>query len=114
MEQPEDPVQIVIPMSGFGERFQRAGYKTPKPLIEVEGKPIIAHVVDMFPGETNLIFVCAQPHLDEGAYRMEAILRQICPTGRIVGIPAHKLGPGHAVRQVLHLLDPLEPVVINY
>ena len=29
-------MKIVIPMSGFGERFKRAGYKVPKPLIEVE------------------------------------------------------------------------------
>ena len=48
-------VQIVIPMSGFGERFRRDGYLVPKPLIEIEGKPIIAHVIDMFPGETDLI-----------------------------------------------------------
>jgi dTDP-glucose pyrophosphorylase len=31
-----------------------------------------------------------------------------------VGIPAHKLGPIHAVRQIEHLLNPDEPVVVNY
>ena len=44
-------MQIIIPMSGLGERFRRAGYKVPKPLIEIDGKPIIAHVIDMFPKE---------------------------------------------------------------
>ena len=48
-------MQIVIPMSGFGERFRNAGYTTPKPLITIEGKPIIEHVVDMFP-EKKLYF----------------------------------------------------------
>lgn len=48
-------MQIVIPMSGFGERFRRAGYTVPKPLIEIERKPVISHVIDMFPGETNFI-----------------------------------------------------------
>lgn len=107
-------MQIVVPMSGFGERFRRAGYTVPKPLIEIEGKPLIAHVVDMFPGETNFIFVCAQPHLDEPCYHMETILREICPTGKIVGIPSHKLGPSYAVYRVAHLLNPREPVLINY
>ena len=51
-------MQIVIPMSGFGERFRRAGYTVPKPLIKIDGKPIIEHVIDMFPGETNFIFIC--------------------------------------------------------
>lgn len=107
-------MQIIIPMSGFGERFRNAGYAVPKPLIEIDGKPIIAHVIDMFPGESDFIFICNQEHLNEPAYRMEAILKKHCPPGRIVGIPPHKLGPINAVRQVVHLLDPTEPVIVNY
>ena len=101
-------------MSGFGERFRRAGYVVPKPLIEVDGKPIIGHVVDLFPGETDFIFICNEDHLANPDYRMAQILEELCPTGRIVGIPAHKLGPIYAVRQVEHLLDPARPVIVNY
>lgn len=107
-------MQIIIPMSGVGERFRRAGHSVPKPLIEVEGKPMIAHVIDMFKGESDFIFICNQQHLDESKYRMGAILKEYCPTGRIVGISPHKLGPIYAVRQVEHLLDSAEPVVVNY
>jgi len=67
-------MQVVIPMSGFGERFRAAGYVVPKPLIAVEGKPIIAHVIDLFPGETDFIFVCNQEHLDTPGYRMAETL----------------------------------------
>lgn len=49
-------MQIIIPMSGFGERFRRAEYSVPKPLIEIDGKPIVAHVIDIFPGELDFIF----------------------------------------------------------
>ncbi len=107
-------MQIVIPMSGFGERFRLAGYKTPKPLIEIDGKPMIAHVLDMFPGEGDFIFICNQEHIDTPAYRMEQILRAFCPTGRIFGLSPHALGPVHAVRQAEHLLDPAGPVIVNY
>jgi len=107
-------VQIVVPMSGFGERFRRAGYKIPKPLIEIDGLPIIAHVINMFPGETEFVFICNQEHLDEPLYQMEAILKSHCPTGRIVGITPHKLGPINAVQQVEHVLDKGRPVVVNY
>lgn len=107
-------MQIIVPMSGFGERFRRAGYNLPKPLIEIDGKPIVAHVIDMFPGETDFIFVCNNDHLAHPEYRMEAILRHYCPTGRIVGIAPHRLGPIHAVQQVEHLIDPEKPVVVNY
>lgn len=107
-------MQIIIPMSGFGERFRRAGYTVPKPLIQIDGKPIIAHVIDMFPGETDFIFICNNDHLAEPSYRMEEILRHYCPTGRIVGIAPHKLGPIHAVRQVMELVNQEQPVVVNY
>jgi len=101
-------------MSGFGERFRRAGYAVPKPLVEIDGKPIIAHVIAMFPDETDFIFICNQDHLNNPDYTMQSILQRYCPTGKIVGIPPHKLGPVHAVQQITELLDPTEPVVVNY
>lgn len=107
-------MQIVIPMSGFGERFRRAGYKVPKPLIVIDGKPLIAHVVDMFPGEADFIFVCNHDHLANPEFGMEVVLRRCCPTARIVGISPHKRGPVHAVQQIVHLLDDFRPVVVNY
>jgi NDP-sugar pyrophosphorylase family protein len=107
-------MQIVIPMSGFGERFRAAGYTVPKPLIEVDGKPIIAHVLDMFPGETDVTFICNADHLAEPAYRMRAILQGLCPTGRILSIAPHRQGPVHAVMQAMDGLDPDRPVVVNY
>jgi NDP-sugar pyrophosphorylase family protein len=107
-------MQIIIPMSGFGERFRRVGYEVPKPLIEIEGKPIIAHVIDLFPGESNFVFVCNEDHLQNKNYDMEDILKKYCPTGRIVGIAPHKLGPVHAVNQVENIIDLSEPTIVNY
>lgn len=107
-------MQIVIPMSGIGERFQRVGYTIPKPLIEVEGKPIIAHVAEMFPGEHDFTFICNENHLANREFAMGSILREIEPGCRIVKIPEHKRGPIHAVQQALPFLDLDRPVVVNY
>jgi NDP-sugar pyrophosphorylase family protein len=68
----------------------------------------------MFPGETNFLFICNQEHLDNPAYRMMEVLQDYCPSGRVVGIQPHKLGPINAVRQIEHLLDPDAPIVVNY
>lgn len=38
-------MNIIIPLCGKGERFKNAGYTSPKPLINVLGKPILAHLV---------------------------------------------------------------------
>ena len=107
-------MQIVIPMSGFGERFRRAGYTVPKPLIKIDDKPIIEHVIDMFPGETNFIFICNQEHLGHADYNMAKILKNYCPTGKVIEVPSHNLGPVHAVQQVSSELNMDEPVVVNY
>ena len=107
-------MKIIIPMSGFGERFRSAGFNVPKPLIEIDGRPIISYVIDMFPGEHDFIFICNQEHLDNPSYCMSSVLMECCPTGKIFGISPHKFGPVHAVLQIEHLLDPSEPVIVNY
>ena len=106
--------QLVIPMSGFGERFRRAGYTVPKPLIPVEGKPIIRHVVEMYPGIRDVLFICNQDHLDTPEYRMRELLKEACPSGRIIGIAPHKQGPVYAVSQAFDLLRADAPVIVNY
>jgi len=58
-------IQLIIPMSGIGKRFIDAGYTDPKPLIEVDGYPIIKHVIDLFPGVTDVSFICNEKHLKE-------------------------------------------------
>ena len=107
-------MQIIIPMSGFGERFRSAGYTVPKPLIEVEGKTIVQHVVEMFSDEDDFIFICNKDHLNEPLYRMEDILRSISPNGKIVSIPSHKLGPVYAVMQAIDSIDLSQQTIVNY
>jgi len=99
-------------MSGAGSRYARAGYERIKPLIEVQGRPMIEHVVGMFPGETDFLFICAQTHLDTTDLR--AVLRRIAPTGTIAGIAPHKLGPVHAVLQSQEFIRDDAPVLVNY
>lgn len=106
--------QIVIPMSGYGERFRRAGYITPKPLIPVLGKPIIAHVLEMFPDENDVWFICNREHLENPQWNMAEILKTYCPSGHLCAIESHKQGPVYAVSQIFDKLDPSRPVVVNY
>jgi HAD superfamily hydrolase (TIGR01509 family) len=39
-------MNIIIPIGGKGERFQKKGYKEPKPLINILGKPMIHYILD--------------------------------------------------------------------
>ena len=105
-------MHIIIPMSGVGKRFIDAGYDDPKPLIIIDGKPIIQHVVELFPGESKFTFICNQTHLN--TTNMREVLTNIAPQGEVVCIPNHKKGPVFAVAQILASLDDDEEVIVNY
>lgn len=105
-------MHIVIPMSGEGSRFVRAGYKDPKPLIKVNGKPIIEHVINMFPGNDKFTFICRKEHLANTD--MREILLRLKPEATIIEMEGKKLGPVYAVMQAANLIDDEEPTIVNY
>lgn len=57
---------ILIPAAGRGKRFADAGYAMPKPLIHVNGKPMLLQSVRALPQPTKWIFVCLEEHLNSG------------------------------------------------
>lgn len=106
-------MNIIIPMSGIGKRFLEAGYTDPKPLIPVEGKPIIQHVVERFDTENDtFIFVCNEPHLRDTP--MRSVLERIVKNKTIVAVPQEKYGPVWATLQASHLIQDDEAYVVNY
>lgn len=105
-------MKIIIPMSGLGQRFVDVGYDRPKPLIRVNGKTIIEHVVSMFPTDSIFVFICNEIHL--ATTGMRSHLSSIAPTSLIVSIPQQKKGPVYAVRYAYDHIDDDEPVLISY
>lgn len=105
-------MQIVIPMSGIGRRFLDAGYLEPKPLLKVDGKAVIEHVIGLFPGEHNFLFICNNDHLRDTD--MRNILKRAAPSGKIRAIPTHKKGPAYAVSLVFDEISDDEEVIVNY
>lgn len=61
-------MKIVIPIAGRGSRFREAGYKEPKPLIEIRGKLMVRWATDSineFIQPENLIFIVLRDHVDK-------------------------------------------------
>jgi len=107
-------MQLVIPMSGVGQRFKDRGYKLPKPFIEISGKPILQHVINMFPGIEDVLFIVNEEHFEDKELKIESRLTRICPDAKIAVIGSHKLGPAWAVLQASEYIDLNSPVVVNY
>ena len=68
----DERLNVLIPMAGAGSRFEKAGYSFPKPLIEVEGKPMIQVVVDNLNYESNHIFLVQRVHREK--YNLDSLL----------------------------------------
>lgn len=105
-------MQVVIPMSGVGYRFLEAGYTDPKPLIDVGGRPLIAWLLDKFPKDWRFVFICNEEHLK--TTKIRSVLKELCPSAVIVGIPQHKRGPVHTVLAGASDIDDRLPTLVNY
>ncbi len=61
-------INIVIPMAGAGSRFAQAGYKKPKPFIDVNGKMMIERVLDNLKvKDAKYTLIVREEHLDSEA-----------------------------------------------
>lgn len=58
-------MKILIPMAGEGSRFSSKGYIFPKPLIDVNGKPMIERVVENLNFEAEYIFLVRKQHIEK-------------------------------------------------
>ncbi|MAF25668.1 hypothetical protein CL634_08880 [bacterium] len=75
-------MNVLIPMAGAGSRFAEAGYTFPKPLIEIDGKPMIQLVVENLNIQANYIFIVQKEHYDK--YNLKHVLDLIVPGCKIV------------------------------
>jgi len=57
-------MKILIPMAGEGSRFKKQGYQFPKPLIDVNGKPMIQRVVENLDYDAQYIFLARKDHFE--------------------------------------------------
>ena len=106
-------MQLIIPMSGIGKRFIDAGYTTPKPLIEVDGVPIIKHILNLFNNPNNVIFICNENHLLET--NMLEILNNASPNCKIYKVSdKNRKGPVDAVLQSSDFIQDNDEVIISY
>ena len=79
-----EKLNILIPMAGAGSRFEQAGYTFPKPLIEVNGKPMIQVVVENLNIDANYIYVVQKSHREK--YNLDTMLNLITPGCKIVEV----------------------------
>ncbi len=80
-----DPkLNVIIPMAGLGSRFENSEHTLPKPLIDVNEKPMIQIAVENLNIDANYIYVVQKEHRLK--YNLDNLLNSITPNCTIVEI----------------------------
>ena len=103
-------MNVLIPMAGAGSRFSQAGYTFPKPLIEVNGKPMIEVVVNNLNMEAHYIFLVQKEHYEK--YNLKFLLNLIAPNCDIVQLDGITEGAACTTLLAKEFINNDEPLVI--
>lgn len=97
-------------MAGLGSRFAESGYREPKPMIDVNGKPMIAAVIDSLDIDAQYIFIVQQEHINK--YSIDILLSDLVPGCRIVSIDGITDGAARTTLYARHIIDNDTPLII--
>ena len=78
----DNKMNVLIPMAGAGKRFFDAGYIFPKPLIEIDNKPMIQWVIESLNLKANYIFIIQKEHQEK--YNIKSVLKILQPNCKII------------------------------
>jgi HAD superfamily hydrolase (TIGR01509 family) len=104
-------MNVLIPMAGAGSRFEQAGYTFPKPLIEVNGKPMIQTVVENLNIDARHIFIVQKEHYEK--YNLKYLLNLITNNNcKIVQVDSITEGAACTTLLAKQFIDNDEPLVM--
>lgn len=102
-----------MPIGGTGSRFSKVGITTPKPLIDVNGKPMFMRAVDSVRNlgiDTAFIFVIRDDQ-NRNFQLAEQITSQL-PESKVVVLHEETSGASATVLKAKHLMRPDLPLIV--
>lgn len=103
-------MNVLIPMAGAGSRFEKAGYTFPKPLIEINGKPMIQMVVENLNVQARYIFIVQKSHSEK--YNLKNMLNSICPKCEVFEVDGITEGAACTTLLAKQFIDNDQPLLM--
>lgn len=105
-------MHVLVPLAGKGSRFVNAGYTFPKPLIDVEGKPMIQRVVENLNIDAHFVYIVR--HEDYDKYNLHSVLNLITPGCDIVEVEGPSQGAAwHTLFAMDYIYDDSPLILAN-
>lgn len=106
----KDFLNIVIPAAGKGSRFAKEGWRAPKPFIDLNGEPMLQHVINNLSIEKSNIHVILQKdHLEKLNYKF---LPKNSYSINLVDINYFTSGTACTVLELKNIVDNDTPLLI--
>ena len=96
-------LHIIMPMAGEGSRFAKAGWTTPKPLIELRGVPLFQRAIGSVAidgVEMKYSFIVRQEHIDN--QHIDRLIKDILPSAHIFSVLKTTRGAVETCRRAGH------------
>jgi dTDP-glucose pyrophosphorylase len=101
-------MNIIIPMAGLGSRFPNS--KIPKPLIDVNGKPMVQKAVESMGIKGNLIFIVRVEHNTE--FHLDEKIKGLFPDSTIISVDHLTEGPACTAMLAKDVIEKDKPLII--
>ena len=106
----DERLNVLIPMAGLGSRFSTAGFTFPKPLIEINKKPMIELVVENLAIDAHYIFIVQKDVSKK--FNLRSLLPLIAGNAELIEIEGTTEGAAVTALKAKELIDNSNPLLI--
>lgn len=105
---------IVVLMAGGQDSYQQAGSPYPKNLAEIDGRPLVQHVMEsLLPLKAlGARFVCMIPTLENTRFHTGSVIRLMEPEAVVLDVPEATGGAACTALLAVQWVDNDEPLVV--
>lgn len=105
-------MKTIVLMAGGSEDFEKEGYKFPKYLLEINGKPLLEHFINSLSGfESDFIFIVKKEEAQK--WYLENVIRLLIPNAKIFKVEKETKGAACTALFAIDEINNDEPLLIT-
>ncbi|EKE03243.1 MAG: hypothetical protein ACD_20C00228G0009 [uncultured bacterium] len=105
-------MKTIVLMAGGSEDFAKEGYKFPKYLLEINGKPLLEHVINSFSAiDSDFIFIVKKE--DAQKWHLESVIKLLVPDAKVFKVEKETKGAACTALFAIDDINNDEPLLIT-
>src|SRR4051794_22050648 len=107
-------MNVLLLAAGDSAAYEDAGERWPKNLVEIEGKPLLEHVIQSLNAlvAAGARLVCLVRQEEDRRYQTADVIRLLEPTALVRTVPVVASGAACTALHAIDVIDPDEPLLV--